>query len=268
LAEENRVPDAEGNEEIQALAGLFARAERIVALTGAGISTESGIPDFRSPGGLWTRGVKPITYQDFVAAAEARLEDWRRRFRMNEDFAAAEPNAGHLGLVQLMQEGRLLALITQNIDRLHQRAGIPAELLIEIHGHSAEGRCLDCRAPMALATVRAIIDQTEASPRCACGGLIKAAIVSFGERVPEEKLRAASEAAERADLFLVLGSSLQVQPAATLPLVAKRSGATLAIVNREATPLDRVAEIAVHRPIGAVFSAIYPQLVKSPFGKR
>ncbi|MGH8514920.1 MAG: Sir2 family NAD-dependent protein deacetylase, partial [Gammaproteobacteria bacterium] len=136
---------AEGNDEISALAGLIRRAKRIVALTGAGISTESGIPDFRSPGGLWTRGIKPITFQDFVASEEARIEDWQRRFKMNADFAAAEPNAGHIGLARIADEGRLLMLITQNIDSLHRRAGVPAEQLIEIHGNSAEGRCLDCR---------------------------------------------------------------------------------------------------------------------------
>lgn len=253
--------DAEGNDEIQALAALIRRAERIVALTGAGISTESGIPDFRSPGGLWTRGIKPITLQDFVASEEARLEDWRRRFRMNADFAAAEPNAGHAGLARLAGEGRLLALITQNIDGLHARAGVPSEQIIEIHGNSASGRCLDCRAPMALETVKRMIDETGASPRCACGGLVKAAIVSFGERVPDDLLQRASELAAEADLFFVIGSSLQVQPAATLPLVAKQSGATLAIVNRDATPLDRLADVAVHCPIGSFFSALYPQLV-------
>ncbi len=264
---DNMVQDAEGNDEIQALAGLLARAERVVALTGAGISTESGIPDFRSPGGLWTRGIKPITYEDFVASEELRLEDWRRRFRMNEDFAAAAPNAGHLGLVELMREGRLITLVTQNIDRLHQRSGIPAERLIEIHGNSSEGRCIDCRTPMPLSTVRARIDDG-AAPRCACGGLVKAAIVSFGERIPDETMRRASEAAERADLFLVVGSSLQVQPAAALPMIAKRAGATLAIINRDVTPLDRFADLAVHRPIGAVFSALYPQLVSGASGSQ
>ena len=260
--------DAEGNDEIQALRGLFDRSERIVVLSGAGISTESGIPDFRSPGGLWTRGIKPISYQDFVASEEARLEDWRRRFRMNEDFAAAEPNAGHRGLVELMREGRLLALITQNIDGLHQRAGIPAEQLIEIHGNSARGRCIDCGTPMALQAVRAEIEATGAAPRCPCGGLVKAAIVSFGERIPDETLRRAGEASERADLFLVVGSSLQVQPAAALPLRAKRSGATLAIVNRDPTPLDRHADIVVQRLSGAVFSKLYPQLVTEPLGSQ
>jgi NAD-dependent deacetylase len=260
------VRDAEGNDEIRELRGLLARSERIVVLSGAGISTESGIPDFRSPGGLWTRGMRPITYQDFVASEEARVEDWRRRFKMNADFAAAEPNAGHLALVKLMREGRLLTLITQNIDGLHQRAGIPTDRLIEIHGNSATGRCLDCHAPMALQTVRTRIEETGAAPRCACGGLVKAAIISFGERIPDETLRRAGEACERADLFLVVGSSLQVQPAAGLPARAKRFGATLAIINRDPTPLDRLADIVVHRPIGAVFFELYPQLVQQPLG--
>lgn len=253
--------DAEGNDEIAALKRLILQSERIVALTGAGISTESGIPDFRSPGGLWTRGIKPITYQDFVASEEARLEDWRRRFRMNADFAAATPNAGHLGLARLAREGRLLALITQNIDGLHQRAGAPSDAVIEIHGNSTRGRCLDCRASMSLEEVRAIMDRTGASPRCECGGLVKAAIISFGERVPEDDMNRATEFAERADLFLAIGSSLQVQPAATLPVVAKRAGATFAVINRDATQLDRIADFAIHTPIGSFFSALYPQLV-------
>lgn len=253
--------DVEGNDEFSVLADLIRGSGRIVALTGAGISTESGIPDFRSPGGLWTRGIKPITYQDFVASEEMRLEDWRRRFRMNADFAAAQPNAGHVALARLGGEGRLLGLVTQNIDRLHARAGVPPEMLIEIHGNSASGRCLDCRAPMALDVVQRIIDTTGTSPRCACGGLVKAAIVSFGERIPDDLLKRARALAAQADLFLVIGSSLQVQPAATLPLVAKQSGATLAIINRDVTPLDHVADFALHCPIGSFFSALYPQLV-------
>jgi len=258
--------EAEGNDEIQALGMLLKRSGRIVALTGAGISTESGIPDFRSPCRLWTRGIKPITYQDFVASEEARLEDWRRRFRMNEDFSKAQPNAGHIGLAKLCADGRLLALITQNIDRLHQRSGIPEDRLIEIHGNSGEGRCIECRRSMPLATVRVLIESTGSSPRCPCGGLVKAAIVSFGERIPEESMQRASEAVTRADLVIVIGSSLQVQPAASLPLAAVRAGATLAIINRDPTPLDRFAEIVVQHPIGAVFSSLFPQLVKAAFG--
>jgi NAD-dependent protein deacetylase/lipoamidase len=251
---------AEGNDEILAFRRLIERSGRIVALTGAGISTESGIPDFRSPGGLWSR-MRPITYQEFIASEEARLEEWRRRFRANEAFARAEPNEGHRGFVRLLKEGRLLSVITQNIDGLHQRAGMPADRVIEIHGNSTRAHCLDCRTPMPLAEVRAAIDSTAASPRCACGGLVKAAIVSFGERIPEEAMAKASALAERADLFLVVGSSLVVQPAASLPLVAKRAGAALAILNREATPLSPFADLSLQRPIGTVFSALYPQAV-------
>jgi NAD-dependent deacetylase len=205
--------------------------------------------------------MRPITYQDFVASEEARLEDWRRRFRMKEHFARAEPNAGHRWLAHLAADGRLAAVITQNIDGLHQRAGLPAEKLVEIHGTVGHGRCLDCREPMPLDEVRRLIDTTAASPRCACGGLVKAAIISFGERMPEEAMRRAADLASAAEVFLVIGSSLQVQPAATLPLIARRAGAALAIVNRDPTPLDGDADVLVRAAIGAVAVAVCPQLV-------
>ena len=249
-----------GGEDIAALRRLIDASSNIVALTGAGISTESGIPDFRSPGGIWTR-MKPITYGEFLASEEARLEDWRRRFVLNAKFAEAHPNAGHRGLARLAQEGRLRAVITQNIDGLHQRAGLDGDRLIEIHGNATHGRCLDCRAPMPLSEVTQIIDVTAASPRCKCGGFVKAAIISFGEHMPRELLRSAAELAGGAELFLVVGSSLQVQPAAGLPLIAKRAGAALAIVNRDSTPLDAIADLLVPRSIGAVFTALRSQAV-------
>jgi NAD-dependent deacetylase len=249
-----------GNAEIAALVRLLSTSQRIVALTGAGISTESGIPDFRSPGGIWSR-MKPITFQAFVASEEARLEDWRRRFKMNAEFARAEPNAGHRLLARLGADGKLLAVITQNIDGLHQRAGLPADLTIEIHGNATHGRCLSCGESMALAEVRRLIDATEAAPRCRCGGLVKAAVISFGERMPEEAMRRAAEHATAADLFLVMGSSLQVQPAASLPLLARRAGACLVILNREPTPLDREADLVIRASIGEAAQATYPQLV-------
>ncbi len=253
-------PNDPGNDEIAAFRHLIDASERVVALTGAGISTESGIPDFRGPNGLWTR-VKPITYQEFVASEDARMEDWRRRFVMNETFAAAKPNAGHRGLVEMAESGRLAMVVTQNIDGLHQRAGLGSEQVIEIHGNSTRGRCVECAAFMSLADVRRMIDETGASPRCACGGLVKAAIISFGERMPSDALSAATRFAAAADLFIVIGSSLLVQPAARLPLIAKQSGASLVIVNRETTPLDAEADLILHRPIGAVFADLYPQLV-------
>jgi NAD-dependent deacetylase len=244
-----------GNEDIVALQRLIAVSKHIVALTGAGISTESGIPDFRSPGGIWAR-MQPITYQEFVASEQARLEDWRRRFVMNESFARAKPNAGHFGLTRLAESGKLRAVITQNIDGLHQRAGLPQDHLIELHGNSTRGKCLQCQEPMSLAEVRQKIEATRAAPRCPCGGVVKAAVISFGQRMPEEEMAKSQAVAATADLFLVLGSSLIVQPAASLPLVALRSGATLVIINRDTTPLDDAAHLVVRKQIGAVFDSL------------
>lgn len=252
--------DTPSNEEIAALRSLIAGAERIVALTGAGISTESGIPDFRGPNGTWGK-IKPITYQEFVASEESRLEDWRRRFAMNESFARAEPNAGHLGLVRLHHDGRLGGVITQNIDGLHQRAGLPPECVIELHGNSTHGICLDCAAEISLDAVRQAIQATGASPRCACGGAVKAAIISFGQAMPEEAMRKAYAEIAAADFFFVIGSSLQVRPAATLPLLAKQAGARLVILNEQPTPLDEAADLVIRRRIGPVFEAILSQLV-------
>ena len=252
--------DSLNNDDVAALRRMIDNADRIVALTGAGISTESGIPDFRSPGGIWSR-MKPITYQEFLASEEARLEDWRRRFAMNRDFQLAQPNAGHVALAHMATQGRLQAVVTQNIDGLHQRAGLPPDRLIELHGNVRGARCLTCAAPMSFEQARMAIETTEASPRCSCGGVVKAAMISFGERLPEEFLRRAWELVSNADLLLVIGSSLKVQPAAGLPLQAKRSGARVAIVNRDATVLDDIADLLVRAPIGAVFAAIFPQSV-------
>lgn len=252
--------EVSGNDAISSLGNLLGSAGRIVALTGAGISTESGIPDFRGPGGLWTR-VKPITFGEFVQSEAARLEDWRRRFAMNEVFARATPNAGHRALAFLAREGRLSLLVTQNIDGLHQRAGLDPGHVLEIHGNATHGHCLDCGLEMPLAVVRSLIDARGQSPRCACGGLVKSAVISFGEKLPEARLRRAFEEAQRTDLFLVIGSSLTVQPAATIPLSAKRAGACLAILNMQETSLDGAADLVVRAPIGSVFSHIYPQVL-------
>lgn len=260
LSGEHMKAAATGNDEIEALRDLIAASTRIVALTGAGISTESGIPDFRGPGGTWSR-IKPITFQEFLDSEAARLEDWRRRFVMNENFGRAAPNDGHLGVARLWEAGRLRALITQNIDGLHQRAGVPSESVIEIHGNATHGRCLDCGSGMNLADIRRMIDATGAAPRCACGGLVKAAIISFGERMPEAAMRQACEHAASADLFIVIGSSLQVRPASSLPLIGKRAGARLVIMNAEPTPLDSTADLIVRERIGTVFRSLYPQTV-------
>ncbi len=247
-------------EEINAAGAALAEAlsgvGRGVGLTGAGISTESGIPDFRSPGGLWTR-MKPIEFADFVRSETARLEDWKRRFVMIEQIRAAKPNPGHRLLARLVAERRFTAVITQNIDGLHERAGLDPAALIELHGNGTYARCLDCGARTELDAVKAKLDAEGGAPRCdACGGLVKAAVVSFGQAMPLEAMERALWLAQQADLFLVLGSSLVVQPAASLPLVALRAGARLVIVNAEPTPLDPLADLVIRAPIGAVCESL------------
>ena len=231
-------------------------ARRIVAFTGAGISTESGVPDFRSPKGLWSQ-MEPIYFDDFVSSEETRLEDWRRRFIQNEEFAAAQPNEGHLALTRLHEQGKLSSVVTQNIDGLHQRSGLPADKVIEIHGNATYGACLDCKQTMSLADAKTIIDKTGHAPHCpSCDGLVKAAIINFGQMMPEEEMMRAVEEASHCELFVVLGSSLVVYPAAGLPQIAKQNGAELIIINRDPTPMDEIADLCINDEIGAVMKQI------------
>ncbi|MBT9288092.1 SIR2 family NAD-dependent protein deacylase [Prosthecodimorpha staleyi] len=235
------------------LAEAIGAAKRLVLFTGAGVSTESGIPDFRSPGGLWSR-MRPITFQDFVASEAARLEDWRRRFHLMAEFEAAIPNAGHRAMARLVGSGKAIALITQNIDGLHERSGVPEDRLIRLHGTGTHASCLDCHERMEIAEAEAAIAATGQSPRCpACGGLIKCAVVSFGQAMPEAEMTRAEAASRAADLFVAAGSSLQVHPAAGLPVAARRAGARLLIVNRDETALDSLADRVLRGPIGRLF---------------
>jgi NAD-dependent deacetylase len=234
------------------LRALLDDARRVVVFTGAGISTESGIPDFRSPGGIWTR-MAPIDFRDFVGSAEMRREAWRRRFAMEEQFALARPNAGHAAVAALVAQGRASHVITQNIDNLHQDSGVPDEKVIEIHGNTRYAKCLECGARMELAPIRAHFERHGDPPDCeACGGIVKTATISFGQAMPEFEMARAERATLACDLFLVLGSSLVVYPAAGFPLLAKRNGAKLVIVNREATEQDEIADLVIHDSIGKV----------------
>ena len=244
------------NEGSLLLADLIGAAHRVVIFTGAGISTESGIPDFRGPNGLWSK-MKPIYYDEFVSSEEARLEDWRRRFRFNREVTVAEPNVAHRAIAKLVAGGKVTAVITQNIDGLHQRAGVPSEHLVEIHGNATRATCLECDRPHDLAEVEAEIARTGRSPVCgSCGGLVKAAVISFGQAMPARAMMRAEHAIERSDLFIAVGSSLQVQPAASLPMAAKYSGANLVIVNADPTPLDTLADHVLRGSIGRGFSAL------------
>lgn len=239
---------------IAALRDLIEDADKIVPFTGAGISTESGIPDFRSPGGIWTRN-RPIPFDEYLASEEARREAWRRRFNIEATFAAAKPTRGHLALASLYKAGKAAAVITQNIDNLHQASGVAPQDVIELHGNTTYATCLDCAQRYELGPIREAFEASgEEPPGCDCGGIIKTATVSFGQAMPEEPMRRAQELAGDCDLFLSVGSSLVVWPAAGIPLMAKRNGARLVIINREPTELDAFADLVVRNDIGDVLA--------------
>ncbi|MCC6948854.1 MAG: Sir2 family NAD-dependent protein deacetylase [Bradyrhizobiaceae bacterium] len=243
------------NAAIERLSELLAESRRGVAFTGAGISTESGIPDFRSPGGLWTQN-RPIPFDEFVASREARNEAWRRKFAMEDKFQAAKPGRGHRALARLIARGKLSAVITQNIDNLHQLSGIPDEKVIELHGNGSYATCLDCGERYEIEWVRERFHGAGGiAPDCAsCSGPVKSATISFGQAMPEGAMRRAEAESLAADLFLAIGSSLVVWPAAGFPALAKRNGARLAIINREATEFDGMADLVVRDDIGDVLA--------------
>jgi len=243
------------DQEIAELSQAIAQARRAVVFTGAGISTESGIPDFRSPGGIWTR-MAPIDFADFLASEEARRETWRRRFAMDETFREARPNRGHRAVAELVRRGKVAAVITQNIDGLHQASGIADDRVIELHGNSTYAHCLDCKARYELDVLRVAFEGDETAPICNfCGGFVKTATISFGQAMPAEAMRRAETETLAADLFIVAGSSLVVYPAAGFPELAKRNGATLVIINREPTGLDPIADLVLNRSIGETLGA-------------
>ena len=240
------------------LARMIADARRIVIFTGAGISTESGIPDFRSPGGVWSR-MKPIQFQDFVASEDRRREAWDRAFSGRAGWVGREPNAGHLAVARLVAQGRASSVITQNVDNLHQASGIPPQQVIELHGNASYATCLECGERHELDELKRLYEATGDLPACrACSGIVKTATISFGQSMPLEPMARAQAETLACDLFLVLGSSLVVYPAAGFPVMAKRNGAALAIVNREETELDGYADLVLHDEIGPVMTAAAP----------
>ncbi|MCB1692497.1 MAG: Sir2 family NAD-dependent protein deacetylase [Pseudomonadales bacterium] len=235
---------------------LIAESERIVAFTGAGISTESGIPDFRGPNGVWKK-VQPIDFNDFIRSEDIRRESWRRRFSGDSRMSTAEPNAGHLAVAALHRMGKLTCVITQNVDGLHQKSGVPADQVIELHGNANYATCLECSRRYEMDEVRRMFLPDETVPYCVdCGGIIKTATISFGQAMPVIEMQRAEQAVTDCDLFIVMGSSLVVYPAAAFPRVAKGNGARLAIVNNDPTDLDPLCDIVLHRPIGETMSRV------------
>jgi NAD-dependent deacetylase len=239
------------------------QAANIVGFTGAGISTESGIPDFRSPNGVWARN-RTVFFDEFVRSEPGRIEYWRQKAESWPDMRVARPNAGHLALAQMARRGKLKAMITQNIDGLHQASGLDPALVLELHGNGTVASCLSCgdRIPMDEAIER--IERGERAPRCRlCDGLLKPATISFGQMMPMDVLEKCQRAAGSCEVFLAVGSSLVVYPAAALPAVAKRCGARLIILNRTETPLDELADLVIRDEIGKALPALVGMDVSS-----
>nr|HID60192.1 NAD-dependent deacylase [Desulfobacterales bacterium] len=243
-------------QDIEKAAQMILAAREVVVFTGAGVSTESGIPDFRSPDGIWSRyDPEDFTIQRFIASKEARKRNWRLR----EELIAAnyQPNPAHIAIADLERMGKLRCVITQNIDGLHQAAGNSPDRVIEIHGTIKFAKCLECDKRFPITDVLQRIKNGDEDPHCeVCGGLLKAATISFGEAMPQKEMYEAEKASRECDLFIVIGSSLVVYPAAQLPIIAKRSGAKLIIVNFTPTDQDSMADLVLHGKAGEVMSAI------------
>lgn len=244
-------------EQLQDAAELMREARKIVTLTGAGISTESGIPDFRSPGSVWLEN-PPVSYPDFVSKPEARRRYWKTRRSLSNQVTAARPNSAHYALVELERKQILLGIITQNFDGLHQDAGHDPEHVVELHGTSREAACTLCGTRSPMSELQRRLDEGETDPQCAlCGGYIKTATILFGQHIPTDVLARARELTEHCDLFLVVGSSLQVSPAAMLPRLALKNQVPLIIINLMPTPLDSVADCVIQHRAGLIL----PRLV-------
>ncbi len=237
---------------------MIEEARSVVVFTGAGISTESGIPDFRSPGGVWSK-MKPIMFDEFVRSEEKRRESWTRAFKGTAGWVGAKPNAGHMAIARLVARGKVTHVITQNVDNLHQDSGVPDDRVIELHGNASYAKCLKCSLRHELADLKARFLETDELPSCReCGSIVKTATISFGQPMPELQMMQAEAATLACDLFIAIGSSLVVFPAAGFPILAKQNGAGLVILNREETDQDGYADLVLHDEIGPTLSEIAP----------
>ncbi len=245
-------------ESVLQFSELVNAARAGVAFTGAGISTESGLSDFRSPSGIWSRH-KVVMYDEFLASREARVRYWKMRLELYPEFARAKPNDGHRAIATLEQLGKIVAVVTQNIDGLHQDAG--SRRVIELHGTARHVVCIGCGKEWPPETVVARIEAGDEAPDCEeCGSPLKSATVSFGQAMPEDAMEEAARLSQQADLYLAIGSSLVVEPAASLPRLAKQGGATLVIVNNAETPLDDLADLIIREPIGETMGSVLRQI--------
>ncbi len=244
-------------EKIEEIAELIIASERLVVFTGAGVSTESGIPDFRSPGGIWERyDPADFTYQKFMSSHEARKKTWER-FRLFGMLADVQPNPAHYAIAELERLGKLDCVITQNVDALHQKAGVPEDKVIELHGTLKWVKCLGCGKLYPTEEIIKRVEQGVEVPQCDdCGGILKSATISFGEAMPAKETKEAEQHSRSCNLMIVVGSSLVVYPAAYMPIYAKESGAKLVIINIGPTPMDRYADVRINEQAGEVMSRI------------
>ena len=235
---------------------LIEKSKKLVFFTGAGISTNSGIPDFRGPKGVW-KTATPIYFQDFISSKEKRIESWEKKFSNELSIDSAKPNIGHFKLAEIMNRKEETHLITQNVDNLHQDSGIDNSKITELHGNATYAKCLDCSKKYELTFLKEDFLATKEPPVCnICGGIIKTATISFGQAMPEEEMITAQKVSIKSDLFICLGSSLAVFPAADLPLLAKETGANLVIINNEPTQMDHLSDLVINRDISEVLSEI------------
>jgi NAD-dependent deacetylase len=230
-----------------------------VVFTGAGISTESGIPDYRSQGGIWDK-FRPVYFDEFMSSKEARQEYWRRWAELYAGITRARPNPAHLALAKLHESGLLQAVITQNVDGLHQDSGLPDEKIIELHGNTRRIRCMSCRRIIPVEDVQQRLTAGDPAPECECGGYLKPDTISFGQSMPVAEVEKAVELSRESDFFMVVGSTLVVQPAAHMPYYAKNNGAFLAIVNLSETPCDGMCDVLIREKAGQVLQEIAANL--------
>ena len=242
-------------DKILIVAREIAKDGNNVVFTGAGISTESGIPDFRSKGGIWDK-YRPIYFDEFMSSKEARIEYWERHAELYPDLMKAKPNCAHMALAQLHEMGLLEAVITLNIDGLHQDSGIPGKQVIELHGNTRRARCMSCRQIVSLHEVHKRIEQGDSAPECECGGYLKSDTISFGQAMPVDEMEKATELSQNADVFMVVGSTLLVHPAAAMPGYATKYGSFLAIVNLSETPYDDVSNVLIQGKAGQILPEI------------
>ncbi|MEN8246810.1 MAG: Sir2 family NAD-dependent protein deacetylase [Thermodesulfobacteriota bacterium] len=244
------------NAEIDIIAKKMVASGRNIVFTGAGISTESGIPDYRSQGGLWDK-FKPVYFDEFMSSRASRIAYWEKWHTLYPDLMAARPNKGHEAVTGLYEMGLVKTVVTQNIDGLHQESGLPDDAVIELHGNTRRIRCMTCSEISPIEDARKRIDDGDPAPECHCGGFLKPDTISFGQSMPMDKVNRALELSQKSDFFMVIGSTLVVQPAAHMPVYAKQNGAFLAIVNLSETPCDTMSDVLIQEKAGDALQAIY-----------